>query len=100
MKTNQKSIKRPEYWATIIMPDDSILSVPVMEGETLKDVIEKFHERWWAYQAKQNPELFDENNRLKSCPKCGGKLTPHHKYCRTYFQCSNHPRCKFIKFEF
>ena len=79
---------------TLCMPDSMIISVPIYEGEPVKEKLDSFVDNWYRV-TKADSEKFDHFVIKERCPKCGGELHAKilEKGCAIW--CINHPDCDY-----
>ena len=58
---------------TLVMPDGFFLCVPVNEGESAKEEINKYVIRWYELRNK-DPKKYEHFDIHDKCPKCGGPM--------------------------
>ena len=83
---------------TLCMPDGTLISVPIYEGEKLKNKIHTQIEHWYKV-TKQNPELFDHIQTDIPCPCCQTPLMSHVSNKTRFLWCPNYPSCDYSTLE-
>lgn len=83
---------------TLSMPDGFLLSVPIYEGESIKNKIKSFVDNWYKV-TKEDPKKFDHFIIKDKCPNCGGELHAKilEKGCAIW--CINHPSCDYQTYD-
>lgn len=89
-KSNCKQIGR----FTLCMPDGMLISVPIYEGESVKEKLNGYIDNWYKV-TKSNPKQFEHIILKNKCPICGGELRGKQLPNGLAIWCINHPDCNY-----
>lgn len=90
--------QRNKLHLTIELPDGSLIGIVVLEGQSVKEVIDKVINNWYINTNQINPEWYPGKIYLsEKCPKCNGDLLLKRGRYDFFAGCSEYPECPFMR---
>ena len=83
---------------TLALPDGSHISLPLFEGESLKEKAHTQLEHWYKV-TKEDLKTFGHFHIKDKCPNCGGEMMAKLINNGCAIWCTNYPKCSYHDFE-
>ena len=89
---------RNKLHLTIELPDGSLIGITVLEGQSIKEVVDKVIDNWYINKNQINPEWYPGKIYLgEKCPKCNGDLLLKKGRYDFFAGCNEYPECPFMR---